>query len=101
MRTKLLFIILFLGFTPLYAQVSQVTISGLVRVEQDRSPLPFVNVVLFEGLDSTFVSGTVTNESGLFTISSVKPGNYTMRLSIVGFERRYVPIQVGRLSAFL
>lgn len=101
MRTKLLFIILLLAFTPVHAQVSQVTLSGIVRVEQDRSPLPYVNVVLFQGLDSTFVAGTVTNEAGLFTLSGVKPGSYTMRLSIVGFERRYIPIQVGRLTAFL
>ncbi len=95
----IIFFTLFSG--SLYAQVSQVTVSGIVRIEQDRTPLPFVNVVLFQGLDSTFVAGTVTSEAGLFTFAGVRPGSYTMRLSIIGFERRYIPVQVGRLSAFL
>ncbi len=101
MKSILTTMILLLSVVSSTAQVSQVTVSGIVRVEQDRSPLPYVNVVLFQGLDSAFVAGTVTNNTGLFTLQAVKPGNYTMRLSIIGFERRYIPIHVGSLSAFL
>jgi outer membrane receptor protein involved in Fe transport len=101
MKSILTAVIILLSVTPSLGQTSQVTVSGIIRAEQDRTPLPYVNVVLFQGLDSTFVSGTVTNEAGLFSFSGVKPGSYSMRLSIIGFERRYIPIQVGSLSAFL
>ncbi len=101
MKSILTAVIILLSVTPSLGQIAQVTVSGIIRAEQDRTPLPYVNVVLFQGLDSTFVSGTVTNEAGLFTFSGVKPGSYSMRLSIIGFERRYIPIQVGSLSAFL
>jgi outer membrane receptor protein involved in Fe transport len=87
--------------TPLYAQVSQVSISGTVRIESDRSPLPYANIVLFKGLDSTFVIGTVSNEQGFFTLTGVNPGKYTLRITSVGFETKLIPLQVGRLSAFL
>lgn len=87
--------------TQLFAQVSQVSISGIVRVEFDQSPLPYVNVVLFQGTDSTFVAGTISNEQGFFTLSGIKPGQYTLRLSSIGYNRVFLPLQVGRLSAFL
>lgn len=92
---------IFLISTQLLAQVSQVSISGIVRVESNRSPLPYVNVVLFQGTDSTFVAGTISNEQGFFTLSGIKPGQYTLRLSSIGYNRVFLPLQVGRLSAFL
>ncbi len=94
-------IALFIASTSTQAQVNQVTLSGTVRVESDRSPLPYVNIVLFQGTDSTFVAGTISNEQGLFTLTGIKPGQYTLRLSSIGYERVFLPVQVGRLSAFL
>jgi hypothetical protein len=32
--------------------------------------------------DSSFVSGTVTNEEGRFTLSKIKSGNYYLEVSI-------------------
>lgn len=83
------------------AQVSSVTISGIVKNKADKSAVPYVNVVVKTEKDSAFVAGTVTNDEGRFSIANVKPGNYRLQISFMGFENREQPLFVGSLSAFL
>ncbi|MGC1239964.1 MAG: TonB-dependent receptor [Chryseosolibacter sp.] len=95
-------ILLFLsGFsTNLLAQTSRVTVSGIV-LDQSKVKLPYVNAVIKSTDDSVFVSGTVTNDEGLFSLSGILPGNYVLELSYLGYNTKKVPILVGRLSEFL
>ena len=67
----------------------------------DKSAVPYVNVVVKTEKDSAFVAGTVTNDEGRFSIANVKPGNYRLQISFMGFENREQPLFVGSLSAFL
>ena len=71
------FILLLLLFTPvaLFAQQTSISISGSVLVKNSKQTLPFVNIVLKKQADSTFVSGTITNETGNFIFEkiSLKP----------------------------
>jgi len=83
------------------AQVSFVTISGVVKSKADKSALPYVNVVVKTEKDSAFVSGTVTNDEGRFSIANIKPGNYRLEVSFMGFEEKKQPLFVGSLSPFL
>ena len=63
--------------------------------------MPFVNVVLKKEKDSTFTTGTITNEQGRFSLSGVASGNYIMQLSYTGFATVSQPILIGTLSSFL
>jgi outer membrane receptor protein involved in Fe transport len=83
------------------AQVSSVTISGMVKNKADKSAVPYVNVVVKTEKDSAFVVGTVTNDEGRFSIANIKPGNYRLEVSFMGFENRKQPLYVGSLSTFL
>lgn len=83
------------------AQVSSVTISGMVKNKTDKSAIPYVNVVVKNEKDSVFVAGTVTNDEGRFSIANMKPGNYRLDVSFMGFENKEQPLFVGSLSAFL
>ncbi len=83
------------------AQTSAITLSGLIKSKADKSALPFVNIVLKTEKDSAFVTGTVTNEEGRFTLTSIKPGNYVLQLSYTGFASKAQSILVGSLSSFL
>jgi hypothetical protein len=87
--------------THVFAQVTDVTISSLVHDKDTKSSLPYVNVVVKFLPDSTFVAGTVTNESGLFSLVGITPGNYVLELSYTGYTRKQLPLLVGRLSQFL
>lgn len=83
------------------AQVSSVTISGIVKNKADKSAIPYVNVVVKNEKDSVFVAGTVTNDEGRFSIANIKPGNYRLEVSFMGFKNKEQPLFVGSLSAFL
>ena len=83
------------------AQSPAVTLSGIVKGKADKAALPFVNIVLKTGGDSAFISGTVSNEKGRFTLSNIKSGNYILQISYTGFTQKSQPVLVGSLSAFL
>ncbi len=89
-------------FQPLatLAQVESVTISGVIK-DNSGPGLSYVNVVLLTEADKTFVTGTVTNEEGRYTISNVKPGNYFLQVSFIGYKNHEQTILVGKLSSFL
>ncbi len=84
-----------------YAQIAAVTMSGLIKNKIDKSALPFVNIVLKTEKDSAFVTGTVSNEEGRFTVGNIQSGNYILQFSYTGFELKSQPVLVGSLSTFL
>ncbi|MBL7773167.1 MAG: TonB-dependent receptor [Chitinophagaceae bacterium] len=92
--------LLFSFFSFSYAQTS-VTVSGLIKDKNSKTVLPFVNVVLKTEKDSTFISGTVTNEEGRFSLSIVKSGNYYLEVSYIGYKTAKQSLFVGNLTEFL
>ncbi|MBA4057633.1 MAG: TonB-dependent receptor, partial [Marivirga sp.] len=84
-----------------FSQIKSVTLSGVVKDKSSKGNLPYVNVVLKLEKDSSFVSGTVTDGEGLYTLTNVIPGNYILETSIVGYYTRKVPVLVGKLSEYL
>lgn len=102
MLRRILFIsfIVFLQSTA-FAQVSSVTLSGIVRDSKDNSPLPYVNVTLRKQADSAMVQGTITNEEGRFTIAGIPPGNYIVQATYMGYNTFAKEQLVGSLTAFL
>ncbi len=99
-KTTIFFLCLFVIQTPLLAQNS-VSISGIIKNKADKAALPFVNIVLKTAKDSAFVTGTVSNEEGRFTLTNVKSGNYILQFTYTGFALKVQPILVGTLSTFL
>ncbi|MEO5600777.1 MAG: TonB-dependent receptor [Cyclobacteriaceae bacterium] len=100
MKNLLLFIILTVSSVA-WAQVTKVTVSGIIQVKQSKAKLPYVNVVVKSTHDNVFVAGTVTDDLGLFSLAGIAPGNYIMELSYLGFTNKTMPLLVGRLSEFL
>ncbi|MBK7130243.1 MAG: TonB-dependent receptor [Crocinitomicaceae bacterium] len=83
------------------AQETSITISGVVIDKKTQAVLPFVKVVLKTASDSVFVTGTITNEEGRFTIADLKPGDYYLAFSFIGYQSKSEPLYVGTLSEFL
>lgn len=84
-----------------FSQVSSVTLSGKIKEKDSSSFMPYVNVILKKSVDTSFVSGAVSDEEGLFTISGIKPGNYFLEVSYIGYHKYFQPIYVGASSEFL
>jgi len=101
-QTKLILttLIIFLIFSITNAQTI-VTISGIVKDKNSKNVLPFVNVILKTEKDSSFLSGTVTNEEGRFSISKVKSGNYFLEVSYIGYKTTKQSLFVGNLTEYL
>ena len=72
-----------------YAQTRE--ISGKV-VDADGADLQFVNVVLLSLPDSAIVTGTMTDEQGMFSLSAdISIG--VLQLSILGYETVSIPVE--------
>ena len=96
----LILILQFLFFSISHAQTSA-TVSGIVKDKKSKTFLPFVNVVLKKVKDSSFVSGTVTNEEGRFYLSKVNSGAYFLEFTYIGYASSRQPLFVGNLNEYL
>ncbi|MGZ3884573.1 MAG: TonB-dependent receptor domain-containing protein [Bacteroidia bacterium] len=56
------------------------------------APVPFCAMALMNTADSSLVKGNVTDEKGSFTFEAVKPGNYILKFSNVGFHPLWLPL---------
>lgn len=84
-----------------FGQIKNVTLSGVIRESASKKNLPYTNVILKLEKDSSFVSGTVSNDQGRYTITNVTPGSYLLETSSVGYQSKIVSLLVGRLSEYL
>ena len=71
--------------------LSAQTYSGKVTDEKNR-PLPYANVVLLSLPDSAFVTGTVSDELGAFSLRGEKP-KLLLRVSSIGYATIYNKVE--------
>lgn len=79
----------------------KVTISGIVKDENQLTPVEYATVTLKNTNDSAFVSGTISNSEGRFILEKVVEGSYLLEISFVGLKTSVTRILVGKLSDFL
>ncbi len=85
MKSMLLGCFLFCGtLTSLYSQ-NTYKITGAVE-DALREGVAFANILLLKASDSTLVKGAITDENGLYNIDNVKPGNYIVRCTLLGYQ---------------
>ncbi len=95
-------IALFLFLVPLalMAQKTSISVSGTIKDKVTNETLSFVNVVLKKTSDLAFVTGTISNENGLFTMV-IKPGEYELEVSFIGYNKYSSSLFVGSNSSYL
>jgi outer membrane receptor protein involved in Fe transport len=79
---KFIFCLLFIISITTQAQ----NIRGKVCQEKDKSPVQFATVGLVQLPDSTMTTGVITLTDGGFLLEKVKPGNYFLKASFVGYR---------------
>ena len=77
------------------ASAQKITVSGII-VDHTGESLPSATVVLLEQKDSSQVTGITTKEDGKFTLPKVKPGNYILRVSFVGFRTHFRNLELTK-----
>lgn len=97
---RIYFAFAFLFTSSILFSQKNITLSGIVRDSSTQIVLPYVNVILKAQKDSTFITGGISDEEGLFKLTSV-PGDYLIEFSFIGYKKTTTAITVGTLSEFL
>jgi len=61
-------------------------IKGHVSYEIDKTPAQFASVALLQIPDSAMITGVITLTDGAYLLENIKPGNYFVRASFVGYR---------------
>lgn len=88
---KFLFPVILLLLT-LSIQAQQV--KGKVLMQNDSTPAQFASVGLIQLPDSAIISGVITLTDGGYAFESVKPGEYLVKVSFLGYETIVKPISL-------
>ena len=83
---KLVFAMLALMAVMTAAEAQTVKVKGTVKDAKTGEALPLVNVGLMRSTDTVFMRGAASDFDGEFEIKDVKPGQYLMQASCVGYE---------------
>jgi len=83
--------LILLLFFPIITLAQNGIITGKVTRADNKAPLPLANVFL-----SNTTSGTSTSSDGTFTLSHLKPGQYTLVVSILGYEEYSTTVSVAQ-----
>ncbi|MDH6305353.1 hypothetical protein M2459_002453 [Parabacteroides sp. PF5-5] len=85
---------------PALAQRASVEIKGTVVEEGTSTPVEQATVRLLNVRDSTMINGVASSRNGTFSLKNVKPGDYLLHISFIGFEPLYQPLQItGRTAS--
>jgi len=66
-------------------------ITGVVFDKALNKPVEYANIVLYNQSDSSLVNGTITNESGIFSIAEVPYGKYYIKIGFIGYKDKFIP----------
>ena len=94
MGTKKLFNLLLILLVSGIATAADIT--GKVLDGSTRQALDFVNVSLSKDGETTPVNGVVTDEQGVFALTNVKPGKYTVTVTFMGYSPVKRNVEVGK-----
>ena len=73
-------------------------IRGKVCLEKDRTPVQFATVGLVQLPDSAMITGVITLTDGGYFFEKVKPGNYFMKVTFVGYKANGKKVTVDERS---
>lgn len=62
------------------------SIFGNVVDAKSNQPVEYASLAIFSKKDSSLINGTITDNSGKFKLDGIKPGNYYLSISFIGYE---------------
>lgn len=73
-----------------YALKKSGTIRGTILDSVTHNPLQYTTITVIHPKDSSVVTGAVTDNQGNFTIENVPYGNYTVKISFIGYKKMFI-----------
>jgi len=80
------------------AQKISINITGSVQDFIKRRPLYASSVSLLNSVDSTVVSGCITNEKGIFSLKGKEDSDYLLQISYLGYHTEIIRFSTGAES---
>ncbi len=71
-------------------------IEGVVVDSVSGHPVEFASVALYRDPDSLPVAGMISSETGEYRFTALRPGQYILKVSFIGYQNRSVPIEVKK-----
>lgn len=98
---KLLSVLAFMIMTAGHAMAQNTfgEIRGQVKDSVNKEPIPFANVLVLE--NDRIITGATTDIDGYFSIKPVNPGNVTLRLEVIEYNKSIisnVKVNPGRMT---
>ncbi|WP_298417820.1 outer membrane beta-barrel family protein [uncultured Kordia sp.] len=93
MNLKITSLFVFFTFFTAFGQETY-QVSGKLIASDSENAIAFANAVLLN--DGTVVKGSSSETSGIFLISNVSPGKYTLNISFVGYKTYTKEIEVTK-----
>ncbi len=81
--------------TPETAERNSFSVSGSVIEKETGEAVVAATIQLLSLPDSTFVEGKTTGSMGEFTFKDVQKGEYTLKISFVGFTTKHVDVNLN------
>lgn len=66
-----------------------ISLSGKILDENDNEPIVAGTIELLTAKDSTFLKGAISSTEGDFSMKSLSPGSYILKVSYLGYETLY------------
>lgn len=90
MKHLLIYVFSFLCTLSLFAG----NVEGRIIDGKTKQPLDYVNVALYKSQGDKLVSGVVTDAKGAFIFQNAAIGNYTLKVTFVGYTSLELPISL-------
>lgn len=85
LQNALFFIALIFSIFSINAQIKGKVVDAL-----DNYPLEYASVAIYKVADKKLVTGVVTNLEGFFIIDAIRPGNYYIEVTFLGYETKVI-----------
>ena len=72
------------------AHLATSQITGKIIDAGSNSPLEYATAALYKQKDSVLVAGVITSPKGIFSLSNIKPGNYYLEASFIGYNPKRI-----------
>ena len=63
--------------------------------DKNRQAISYASIALLKPDSTTLVGGTISDDNGQFTLADVKPGNYVISVSFMGYKSHKELIKVA------
>ena len=66
-------------------------IKAVLHDAKTRAPIEYANVTVHNSKDSSFVNGTVSDKNGELVFYNLPEGEYYVKISYIGYEKKLIP----------